>query len=292
MRRHFRVPPFAKNAKDGASTMPLMPAKSKPGPPAHPARKDGPPEQRQLYFAFMKSVALVCAAFVLASLSTIFAASQSSGIPPSPASAAAQAQGSGSGAANEDRSTRRERIGIAFASSTLSLIALGLSFFYFRRNRKLSKEIADRTVTIEAQKLLLEVNKQYVSDPRLFAIYDKYPKRDELFRKEPDVLEKVKALGYMKLNIFEVVYSVLPEGGAWQAYFEDSLEKCSLIREELTNQEKIYDKNLVAAYKRWKEKTEKAAAVSRVPHLSPPLRESLPWAKPKGEPERKSTRPL
>jgi hypothetical protein len=226
----------------------------------HLARKDGPPKQKQLYFASMKFVALACVVLVLASLSTVFAASQSSGTPPNPANAAAQGQGSGSGATSGDRFTKREGLGLAIASTTVSIIALGLSFLYFWRNRKLSKEIADRTVTIEAQKLLLEVNKQYVSDPRLFAIYDGYPKRDELFKKEPDVLEKVKALGYMKLNVFEVVYSVLPEGGAWQAYFEDSLEKCSLLRQELTEQKKIYDNNLVAAYERWKNKTEKAAA--------------------------------
>ena len=222
------------------------------------------PEQKQLYPASMKSVASVFAVFVLVSLSTVFAGSQSNGTPPNPANAVVQGQGSGSGAANEDKSTKRERLGIALASDAVSIIAASVSFLYFWKNRKLSKEIADRTVTIEAQKFLLEVNKQYVSDPRLFAIYDEYPKRDELFKKEPDVLEKVKALGYLKLNVFEIVYSVLPEGGAWQAYFEDSLEKCSLLRQELTDQETIYDKNLVAAYKRWKKKTEKAAAVSAI----------------------------
>jgi len=29
MRKHFRVPPFAKNAKDGAPILSVMPAKSK-----------------------------------------------------------------------------------------------------------------------------------------------------------------------------------------------------------------------------------------------------------------------
>jgi hypothetical protein len=44
MRKHFRVPPFAKNAKDGAPILLVMPAKSKAcaaadqkhGPPAPP----------------------------------------------------------------------------------------------------------------------------------------------------------------------------------------------------------------------------------------------------------------
>ncbi len=212
----------------------------------------------------MKSVVLVFAVFVLASLSTVLAASQSSGTPPNTANAAVQGQGGGSGATNEDESARRAGLRIAIASGAVSVVAAVLSFIYFWKNRKLSKEIADRTVNIEAQKFLLEVNKQYVCDPRLFAIYDKYPNRDELFKREPDLLEKVRAFGYLKLNVFEIVYSVLPEGGAWQAYFEDSLEKCSLLRQELTDQEKIYDKNLLAAYKRWKMKTEKAAAVSAI----------------------------
>jgi hypothetical protein len=219
----------------------------------------------------MKFVTLVFATFLLVSLSTIFAASQSNGTLPNSANGGVQAQGAGSGAASEEKPTKQERLSIAIASSTVSIIAAGLSLFYFLKNRRLSKEIADRTVTIEAQKFLLEVNKQYVSNPKLFAIYDEYPERDELFKRQPDLLEKVKALGYLKLNVFEIVYSVLPEGGAWQAYFEDSLKKCSLLRQELTEQEDIYDKNLVAAYKRWKKKTEQPAQINAATTTATPV---------------------
>jgi hypothetical protein len=34
MHKHFRIPPFAKNAKDGAPILLVMPANQKPGPPA------------------------------------------------------------------------------------------------------------------------------------------------------------------------------------------------------------------------------------------------------------------
>jgi len=64
--------------------------------------------------------------------------------------------------------------------------------------------------------------------------------------------EKVKALGFMKLNVFEIVYAVLPQGGAWKAFSEDSLLNCPAMRDELDNHHAIYDDNLVEAYRVWK----------------------------------------
>jgi hypothetical protein len=167
--------------------------------------------------------------------------------------------------ASGDKPTKEERVSIAVAADAIAIGAAILSGIYFLKNRSLSQQIADRTVTIEAQKFLLEVNKQYVSNPELFAIYDSYPNREQLFRSNPELLEKVKALGYLKLNVFEIVYSVLPEGGAWKAYFEDSLQKCSILREELEANEKIYDKNLIAAYSSWKRKILPTVSAQRAP---------------------------
>jgi len=117
-------------------------------------------------------------------------------------------------------------------------------------------------VTVESQKLLLEINKQYLSCPDLFAIYKDYPGRDELLNKDTKLPEKVKALGYLKLNVFEIVFAVLPTKGssykAWEAYFEDSLNRCPVLVEEISAQRAIYGSHLLAAYDRWFEKQPKA----------------------------------
>src|SRR5580693_2251675 len=54
-----------------------------------------------------------------------------------------------------DKLTKKERWTLAVAGVTagVSLVGAFLSFVYFRRNVKLSKQIADRTLTVEAQKL-------------------------------------------------------------------------------------------------------------------------------------------
>ena len=63
---------------------------------------------------------------------------------------------------------------------TVSIIAAALSCLFFVLTRALNKEIAKRTVRIEAQKLLVEINKQYLSNPALFAIYDDLANMEEL----------------------------------------------------------------------------------------------------------------
>jgi hypothetical protein len=74
----------------------------------------------------------------------------------------------------------------------------------------------------------------------------------KLLKDDPRLAEKVKALGFMKLNVFEIVYAVLPQGGAWKAFSEDSLLNCPAMRDELDNHHAIYDDNLVQAYRVWK----------------------------------------
>lgn len=163
----------------------------------------------------------------------------------------------------EDKLTKKERwtLVVAGFAAVVSLSGAIGSLVYFLRNAKLSKQIADRTVTVESQKLLVEINKQYLSNPDLFAIYKDYPGRDKLLSKDDKLPEKVKALGYLKLNVFEIVFAVLPTKGssykAWEAYFEDSLNRCPVLAEELSAQRGIYGSHLLAAYDRWFEKQPK-----------------------------------
>jgi hypothetical protein len=154
----------------------------------------------------------------------------------------------------EDRSsTLEERIALATVAAVVSLLGAATSALYARKSALQNRQIADRTVTVEAQKLLLEINKQYISDPNLFAIYDDHPGRDQLLKNDPKFLEKIKAMGYLKLNVFEVIFEVLPNLNAypaWAAYFEDSIRRCSVLRDELSGSPHIYNSNLIAEYRR------------------------------------------
>jgi hypothetical protein len=141
----------------------------------------------------------------------------------------------------------------------VSIIALCLSRLYFVRTRDLNQQIAERTVTIEAQKLLLEINKQYLSEPALFAIYDDVAVTAQLGAPDKKLEQRIRALGYMKLNIFELVYDVLPDAGPWKAYFEDSLTRCKVLRDELNAEllTGLYNEKLVRAYRDWLAKKER-----------------------------------
>jgi hypothetical protein len=132
---------------------------------------------------------------------------------------------------------------------------------------KLNKTIAERTVTIEAQKLLLEINKQLVSEPALFAIYDAHPGRQDLLARDPRLPKKLEAIGYMHLNVFEIVFAVLPHGKSyktWIEYFNDSLNRCSILQKNLDANLNIYHDDLKAAYKSWRD-SRKPAPTSGTP---------------------------
>jgi hypothetical protein len=140
------------------------------------------------------------------------------------------------------------------SGAALAVVSAIFSLYFFIENRKLSRGIADRTVTFEAQKLLLEINKQFIADPTLFAIYDDDPKHRKALENDSQLKAKVDALGYMKLNVFEVIFAQLPDAqrdAAWNAYFLDSLDRCSVLAEELRISKPIYHPKLVEAYEKW-----------------------------------------
>jgi hypothetical protein len=120
------------------------------------------------------------------------------------------------------------------------------------RTAVLNRQWADRTVKLEAQKLLLEVNKQYASNPDLWAVYDVH--FDELpphKQKDKKLQDALRAVAFMKLNIFEIVFSVHPTGpeaDTWKRYFKDSLERCSSIRKILRVHRELYNENLLRVY--------------------------------------------
>ncbi len=160
------------------------------------------------------------------------------------------------------------------SAALVALAGTAFAVFYYYRTLELSERIADRAVTVEAQKLLLEINKALVTDPRLFSIYRegdelhvliaKYAtgKNSQLSIDGPaisDLPGKVVAFGCMLINVFEIVFAQLPKGPehlTWQAYFEDSLNRCPVICDllQLREADKIYHQNLMAAFRLWKEK--------------------------------------
>jgi hypothetical protein len=118
-------------------------------------------------------------------------------------------------------------------------------------NWKVSSAISDRTVTIEAQKMLLEINKQYISDTALLAL------EGEASAKSLDPAAKLRAMAYLKLNVFEIIFAVLVDQKArkaWTTYFEKSLTKSALLGEELEKNREIYHEDLLNAYDKWKGK--------------------------------------
>jgi hypothetical protein len=131
----------------------------------------------------------------------------------------------------------------------------------------LNRSTAYRTATIEAQKMLVEMNKQYISDPKLLLIEENY----DASKITAEELAKVKAMAYLKLNVFEVIFATLPWWGqvrkTWTTYFEVSLNNCPLLGEELEKNRIIYQRGLIRQYDEWKAK--KATSPISAPQQPP-----------------------
>jgi hypothetical protein len=76
----------------------------------------------------------------------------------------------------------------------------------FRRGR-----LANRGIYVEGQKLLVQICKQLIDDPELWAIYDESdqqaPKDDGSFQ------GKLRGFAHLHLNMFEIMFSGSPENG-------------------------------------------------------------------------------
>jgi hypothetical protein len=128
--------------------------------------------------------------------------------------------------------------------------AAGLSATVASLGYMLNRQVAFRSATIEAQKMLLEINKQYVQNPKLLHIEGEPldPSADAAF------MAQLRAMVYLKLNVFEVIFAVLPSGverDTWINYFRASLDKSSLLSDELERNRGIYHPALMAAYDAW-----------------------------------------
>jgi len=63
--------------------------------------------------------------------------------------------------------------------------------------------------------------------------------------------KKLKAMAYMNINVFEIVFAVHPEGtgeSAWKKYFEDTIKRCTFVRQELRDNSEIYNRALIKVF--------------------------------------------
>ncbi len=150
----------------------------------------------------------------------------------------------------------------------ISMVGAALSVTCFWLSFRLSKRMAQRSLYLEAQKMLLEINRQLIADPWLWSIYDDHPVRtdpdfDAKCAKSGLFNAKLQAFAYLKLNMFEVILAEVPEpaqqgqrnpSNVWLDFFHYSLAGSSVIRGILERSEtpQLYNPVLVALYQEWK----------------------------------------
>jgi hypothetical protein len=140
-------------------------------------------------------------------------------------------------------------------SWTTGISAAGVSAVVAILGYLLNREAAIRSATIEAQKMLLEINKQYLISPKLLYIEGEYAGAVDLT--DTTFNAQLRAMAYLKLNVFEVIFAVLPAGSereTWLKYFESSLSKSVLLADELERNHDIYHTALIDAYDGWKKR--------------------------------------
>ena len=155
----------------------------------------------------------------------------------------------------------------------VSTCAAVLSAGLFLWNFRLSRRLADRSLNLEGQKMLIEINRQLIADPWLWALYD-----DHEVRKDPDFegkcgqsicfQAKLRAFAYLSINMFEIVLAEIPspkrkgrrnESAVWIDFFEHAIAESSIVREILEHPHtvQVYSPALMGHYARWKESEER-----------------------------------
>src|SRR5581483_7606523 len=133
--------------------------------------------------------------------------------------------------------------------------------------------------------MLLEINRQLISDPCLWSIYDDHPVRATnafaTWRAGDLSKAKLEAFAYLKLNMFEVVLVEIPNPGpqerpnvsnVWLNFFHDSLARSSTLRGILERPDapRLYNRVLLALYSHWKDPKPKLAAQVETPAVVVP----------------------
>ena len=135
---------------------------------------------------------------------------------------------------------------LPYLPATVSFLSAVLSFIFFLRNFRLSRKLSDRSITIEGHKLLLDIDKQLIADPRLWGLQDDHPLAQTLKKDPADPLlaGELEAFAYMVLNSFEILLAVPPgardkqgeaEYETWRQFVHGTLKTSAALREILRN---------------------------------------------------------
>jgi hypothetical protein len=138
---------------------------------------------------------------------------------------------------------------------TTGISAAGVSAVITSLTFMFNRQVAFRSATIEAQKMLLEINKQYMANPKLLCLEGEnvavVDQTDTTFNAQ------LKAMAYLKLNVFELIFAVLPGGPereTWVRYFDRSLTNSPFLADELVKNQEVYHAALMKAYNIWNSK--------------------------------------
>ena len=150
----------------------------------------------------------------------------------------------------------------------VAILAAALSVLCFWLNYRITKRMASRSLNLEAQKILLEIDRQLIADAWLWALYDDHPVHTdpEFIRKCAGSVyfrAKLEAFAYLKLNMFEVVLAEAPDparngkrnvSNVWLDYFRHTLERSSVFREILGRPDtaQLYNPVLLALWEEWR----------------------------------------
>jgi hypothetical protein len=130
----------------------------------------------------------------------------------------------------------------------ISIAAASLSGWFWFKNYRMTRTIADRSIYVDGQKFLIEICKHLMSDPLLWCIYDDHslPNGHATQIAASLFQAKLRAFAHLHLNMFEIILNEAPnpaEGekqnpsNVWLNYFEDTLSRSRLIREVLEEPE-------------------------------------------------------
>jgi hypothetical protein len=162
-----------------------------------------------------------------------------------------------------------------FVGPLVSMLAAAISAVFFVLSFRLSRKMADRSEHMEAQKLLLEVNRQLIADPRLWGLYDDHPvRKDGSFDLDsPLFVAKLEAFAYFKLNMFEIILvhaettrskRKRAASNSWHDFYIYSIAHSSMTRSILDRPDSVhvYNPVLMKLYTDWKSTVEAHKIIS------------------------------
>ena len=152
--------------------------------------------------------------------------------------------------------------------SIASIGAAALSGYFAYLSYRQARKVSDRGINVEGTRMLLEIDRCLIEDPKLWACIDDHPVRNaEEFKNvknAPIFQAKLEAFSYLIINTFEMVLAETLNARdcadrntsqLWKNFFTDTISKSTLMRNILEREEAAatLHPNLLALYKNWSE---------------------------------------